>query len=129
MKKILFVLFVVLAVSCSQEVETEYIDRPVEVSRYAIEYVVTSDIGFVESVRWQSPYRHSSIEVERMYTPFSIGYDILPGNALIYAYTRDNAEITVSVYVNGVLRLSDTRDKDSAIGYAEVFIPELDVPR
>jgi hypothetical protein len=127
MKK-LFVLFaVVLFVSCVQpETETKYVDRPVEVSRYAVEYQVTSDIGFVELVRWQSPYRHSSIEVERMYTPFSIGYDILPGNALIYAYTRDNAEITVSVFINGQLRLTDRREKDSAGTYAQVFIEDVE---
>ena len=127
MKNLLLVLSAILLVSCAQpETETEYVDRPVEVSRYAIEYQVTSDIGFVELVRWQSPYRHSSIEVERMYTPFSIGYDILPGNALIYAYTRDNAEIEVSVFINGQLRLTDRREKDEAGTYAQVFIEDVE---
>ena len=125
MKNLLLILSAILLVSCAQP-DTEYVDRPVEVSRYAIEYQVTSDIGFVELVRWQSPYRHSSIEVERMYTPFSIGYDILPGNALIYAYTRDNAEITVSVFINGQLRLTDRREKDEAGTYAQVFIEDVE---
>lgn len=127
MKK-LFVLFAaVLFVSCAQP-DTEYVDRPVEVevSRYAIEYQVTSDIGFVELVRWGSPYYRGSIEVDLMKTPFSIGYDIIPNNALIYAYTRDNAEITVSVFINGQLRLTDRREKDEAGTYAQVFIEDIE---
>ena len=109
MKK-LFVLFAVaLFISCAQP-DTEYVDRPVEVSRYAIEYQVTSDIGFVELVRWQSPYYHSSIEVDLMKTPFSIGYDILPENALIYEYTRDNAEIIVSVIIKVQQVLTERRE-------------------
>lgn len=124
MKKLFLLFAVIILASCAQP-DTEYVDRPVEVSRYAIEYQVTSDIGFVELVRWQSPYRHSSIEVERMYTPFSIGYDIIPENALIYAYTRDNAEIEVRVFINGQLRLSDRREKDSPGTYAQVFLEDV----
>lgn len=124
MKKMFLLFAVIILASCAQP-DTEYVNRPVEVSRYAVEYQVTSDIGFVELVRWQSPYRHSSIEVERMYTPFSIGYDIIPENALIYAYTRDNAEIEVRVFINGQLRLTDRREKDSPGTYAQVFLEDV----
>lgn len=126
MKKLFLLFAVIILSSCAQpDAEIEYVDRPVEVSRYAVEYQVTSDIGFVELVRWQSPYRHSSIEIERMCTPFSIGYDIIPNNALIYAYTRDNAEIEVRVFINGQLRLSDRREKDSPGTYAQVFLEDV----
>ena len=123
MKKIVLISLVVLFASCKPI--TEYVEKEVPVQKYKVEYVIESDIGYVHGAEWTIPGTKDRGVTGIISTTVIVVFNEYRSSHYLYAYTRHDARITTSIYIDGVLRGTNTREKgDDVRLYSSVLITE-----